>query len=136
MINKSGNKWGHSDFSTFWSDLPCCLSKGPLKQDFLDIYLTRFFGMRSFGNTLAMRVIFFWKFWKYYRYFKNAEKNWEKVFTFRGNCIWIGYFTSFLLRREYYWLAVNVLKNSSEILLITKRDFSELNCFHSDQQIW
>ena len=39
----------------------------------------------------------------------------------------------FLLRREYFWQAVNVLKNIPKILPITKRDFFELNCFHIDQ---
>ena len=51
-------KWCHSDFSTVWSHLLCCLSKGPLKRDFLDICLTTFFGIHNFRNTSAMRVIF------------------------------------------------------------------------------
>ena len=29
-------------FNSRWASLPCCLSKGPLKLDFLDIYLTKF----------------------------------------------------------------------------------------------
>ena len=39
--------------------LTCCLSKGPLKRDFLNSYLTRFLRVRNFGNASAMRVIFF-----------------------------------------------------------------------------
>ena len=31
-----------ADLNSSWTRLPCCLSKGPLKQDFLDIYLTTF----------------------------------------------------------------------------------------------
>ena len=31
--------------------LPCSLSMGHLKRDFLDIYLTTFFGVRNFGNS-------------------------------------------------------------------------------------
>ena len=43
-----------------------------------------------------------------------------------------------LLRREHFSLAVNLLRNSSVILHITKRDFSQLNCFPIDQlmRLW
>ena len=68
-------KWCNSDFSTSWSALPCWLSKGPLKCNFFDIYLTTFFGIRNFGNTSAMRVVFCSKCSKFYLNFKNAEKN-------------------------------------------------------------
>ena len=40
------------------------LVEGPLKRDSLDIYLTTLFGVRSFGNTSAMRVIFFLEIFK------------------------------------------------------------------------
>ena len=33
------------------TSLPCCLSKGLVKQGFLDIYLTTSFGVHNFGNT-------------------------------------------------------------------------------------
>ena len=39
--------------------ITCYLSKGSLKRDFLDIYLTTSFGVSKLKNTLAMRVIFF-----------------------------------------------------------------------------
>ena len=32
-----------------------------MKRDFIDIDLTLFFGFRKFGNTSAMRVIFFFE---------------------------------------------------------------------------
>ena len=38
-----------------------------------------------------------------------------------------------LWRREFLSLAANVLTNSPKILQITKRDFFQLNFFHSDQ---
>ena len=123
----------YSDFSTVWSHLPCCLSKGPLKCDFLDIYLTTFFGIRSFGNTSYMRVIFYQKCSKVYLHFKNAEKNWEGPFCFLDHCIWIGSLNLSLLRREKMWPAVNVLANSPNILHITKRDFFQFNCAHIDE---
>ena len=50
-----------SDFNSVSTRLQCDLSKGPLKGDFLDIYLTTFFGVRKIKNTSVMRIIFFWK---------------------------------------------------------------------------
>ena len=38
--------------------LRCCLLKGSLKRDFLDIFLITFFGIRNFDNTWAMRATF------------------------------------------------------------------------------
>ena len=55
--------------------LPCCLLMGPLKGEFLDIYFTKFFVVRNFGNTPAMRVIFLLQIIKFSLSFKNAEKN-------------------------------------------------------------
>ena len=40
-----------SDFNSVWTHSTCCLSTGPLRRDFLDNFLTRFFGVRNFGNT-------------------------------------------------------------------------------------
>ena len=48
-----------SDFNSVSARLPCHLSKGPLKWEFLDIYLSTSFGVRNLKNTLAMRVILF-----------------------------------------------------------------------------
>ena len=40
------------------------VARGPLKQDFLGIYLTTYFRVRNFGNAKAMRVIFPLKMFK------------------------------------------------------------------------
>ena len=40
------------------------LVEGSSERDFLDIYLTTFFGVRKFKNTSAMRVIFFLEMFK------------------------------------------------------------------------
>ena len=50
------------DFNSVSARLPCHLSRGPLKWEFLDIYLTTYFGVRQFKNTSAMKVMFFWKY--------------------------------------------------------------------------
>ena len=118
------------------ASLPCCLSKGPPKQDYLDNYLTTFFRVRNFRNTSAMRVIFFWKCSKFNPDFKNAKKNPENLFFyFWDNIIWICCIKMSLLRREYFSSAMNVLTASLQILHMTKRDFFQLNCLHSYQQI-
>ena len=54
--------------------LPCCLSRDPLKRDFLDIFLTTSFDIRNFGNTLAMGLIFLKKYSKFNVNLKNAHK--------------------------------------------------------------
>ena len=51
--------WCDSDLNSVWAPPPGCLSKSLQKQDFLDIYLTTVFGVRSFKNTSALKVIFF-----------------------------------------------------------------------------
>ena len=61
------------------------------------------------------------------------KKGLQKVFPFRENCISIGCVKLSLLRSQYFWSAVNVLKNSPEILPIIKRDFFDINSLHSDQ---
>ena len=53
--------WCCSDLNNFCSRLPCCLSKGPLKLDFLEILLTTSFGVRNFKNKSVMRASFFSK---------------------------------------------------------------------------
>ena len=47
--------------NSVWDRLPCSLSEGPQKKDFLDNYLTTFLGARNFENTSPMRVSFFLK---------------------------------------------------------------------------
>ena len=111
----------------------CCLSKGPLKGNFLEIWLKKFFGVRNFGNTSTMREIFFWGCSKLNLHFRNAEKNWENVFSFWDNCIRIGCLKLSPLRREYFLLEVNMLKNILKTLHSTKKDFFQLNCLRSDQ---
>ena len=123
-------KWCHSYFSTVWSYLLCCLSKGPLKRDFFDIYLTTFFGIRNFGNTSVMSVIFFSKLLIYIS--KMQQKKLEKTFCFSENWSWIGCVNFSLLKIENLWPTANMFTKSPKILHITKRDFFRLNCLDFD----
>ena len=64
---------------------------------------------------------------------RNAEKNWEKVFSLWDTRILIDCLKLTLLRRENLSSAVNVLTNSPKILHSTKRDFCQLNYVQNDQ---
>ena len=109
MINKYGKRCCRPDCNSVWASLPCCLSKGLLKRDFLDLYLITFLGEGYFKNTSAMTVIFLKKSSKFNVYFKNVGKNREKFFCFKGNSIWSGSINLSLFRREYLSSAVNML---------------------------
>ena len=121
-------------FQHYLIPFPICLSKGLLKCNFLDIYLTTFFGIRNLRNTSVMRVILFFKVFKILSTFQNCKKRLRKrFFFFLDNCIWIGCLTLSLLRRENLPPTVNMFTNSPKILYIPKRDFLQLNCLHSHQ---
>ena len=75
----------HSDWNIVSTDLPCSLSKGPLKHGFLDIYLTVFFGDGISGITSAVRVFFFDKCLKFNTDFKNAKPKFIEDFLFSDN---------------------------------------------------
>ena len=121
------------DGNSVWAPLLCCLWKDLLKGHFLDIYLIIFLRVPNFRNTSAMRAIFCLKILKLNVNFRNSEKNWEKVFCFWDNSIWIGCVKLSLLRREYLPSALSMLGKSLEILHITNRNFLKVNCLHSDQ---
>ena len=69
-----------SSFEQGLARLTRYFSKGPFKQDFLDTYLTTFFGVRKFKNTAPMRVIFFLKMFKIDSKFRKCKKKEEKIF--------------------------------------------------------
>ena len=125
-----------TDFNSACVRVPRCLSKGRLKWDFLDIYLTRF------SESLNSEIQNLWRSFcvlKYLQFkldFKNAVKNWGKVLCFWENYIWIGIVKFSLLRTWYSSTAANVLTSSPKILYVDKRDFFQLNLFSSDRWIW
>ena len=51
----------NADFCQVLDVLACLLSKGFLKQDVLNSYLTTSFAVCNFGNTWAMKVISFFQ---------------------------------------------------------------------------
>ena len=73
---------------------------------------------------------------KFNLHFKNVPKNWENVFCFWDNRIWIG-----IVKFSLWWTisfswAGNVLKSRPYILHVNKGDFFTLNWLGSDQWIW
>ena len=55
---------------------------GSSEAGFLDIYLTKYFGVSNFGNTSAMWVTIFGKCSKFNLNFKTVEKKLRKTFFF------------------------------------------------------
>ena len=122
-------RWCHSAFKCFSGHLPCYLLKGPLRRDFLDIYLTTCFGVRNFKNRSAMRVIFCFNMYQIESKFRKCKNRLKNILFFGDNCSLKCCFNLFLLRRKYLLSAVNGLTNSSKILHITQTDFFNLNWF-------
>ena len=54
-------KCSHADFTRVWDPLTCWLSKGVLKQCFLESNLTKSFTVCKFRNKVAMMIIFFFQ---------------------------------------------------------------------------
>ena len=94
------------------------------------------FRVRNFGNTKAVRVIFFFKTFKIYSRFPKCSKKFKKVFCLWDNCIWIDIVKLSLLTTGYFSLAANVLTSSPKIWNVNKRKFFGLNFLPSDQWIW
>ena len=125
-----------ADFNSAWARLPDCLSKHPLKQDFLDIYLT------TFSDSVTSKIqnewgsCFFFKILKIQSRFQKCCKKFRRSFCFWDNCIWIGIVKFSLLKTGYFSSLANVLTSSPKICHVNKRDFFENNFVGSDQWIW
>ena len=85
------------------------------------------FGARNFGNAKPMRVIVFFKTCKISNRFEKWTKNWEKVFWFCDNCIWIAIIKLFLWRTRYISSPANVLTSTPKIFHVSNGDFFQLS---------
>ena len=70
-----------SDFNSASAHLPYYLLKGPLKRDFLDVYVTTYFAVRKFKNASDVRVILFLKMFKIESNFKKFKKKFRKYYS-------------------------------------------------------
>ena len=57
---KEINKYGKGSFVQIAAMFRAIYHVACRREDFLDIFLTTFSGARYFGNTSAMRFMFFW----------------------------------------------------------------------------
>ena len=112
-----------SDFNSVWAPLPYCFMKAPVKQDFLDIYLTTFSESVISVVPYLWGSTFFWKCSKFDLDLKNAEKNWGKGFCVWDNCIYICFLMFSLLGTGYLSWEANVLTSSRKIWHVNKTGF-------------
>ena len=95
-------------FNSAWESLPYCLSKHRLKRQFLDSYLTTFLESVTSKIQTLWCLSFFKKCLEINSDLKNSAKNWENIFCFWDNCIWIGILTLSSLRTSCFSLAANL----------------------------
>ena len=113
------------------------LSEGPSSTRLFRHLSNHVFRVRNFGNTKAVRVMFFFsKYFKFNLDFNKAGKNSDKVFCFSDNWIWVGIVKLFLLRTRYFSLVANMLTSSPKIWHVNNRDIFEHNFVASNQWIW
>ena len=108
-------KCSNVDFTMVWDPLICWLSRGVLKQRFLENGLTKSFTVCNFRNKVAMAIRFFLKSLKIWFDSRNGTKEWEKGFGFEKSYIWIGDENFSQSRTGYLSLAVNMLRNTHKI---------------------
>ena len=137
----AGDQWTwymccDADFNSAWTYLPYYFLKHPLKQYFLDIYLT------TFSESVTSKIQNLWGSSFYSKSlnvnldFKAIAKILEIFFFFRHNCIWIRIVKLSLLRTGYFLLVANVLTRYPQIWHVNKWDFFEQNFVASDQWVW
>ena len=95
----------------------------------LEICLTTFFGVCNFGNTSAMRVVFFFENDKNLICISKMQKQIRKMLSFWDNCIWIGCLKLCLLKRKYLPSAVSVLRNIVNTRVSLREIFSNFTTF-------
>ena len=123
-------------FNSALAYVPCCLSNASLKRAFLDVYLTTFSESVISKLQNPWRLYFVPNLLIFNLNFQKAVENWEKIFCFWNNCIWIGIDKVSLLRTGNFSSAANVLTSSQKIFHVNKRDVFQLNWLGSDQWIW
>ena len=113
------------------------LSKRVLKRRFLGSGLSNFSTVPNFGNTLALwQSSFVSKCLKFDVDCRNGTKNWEKLFYFLDNCIWIGSGKFSQSWTRYLSSAVNVLTNTPKTSPITRGDISQINAHENEEKTW
>ena len=102
-------------FQQCFGRFPCCLSKGSLKRDFLDIYLTTYSDSIISEIQKLRGLPFFHNGQNLVEISKMQQKLATKFFCFWENCVWIGIVKLSLLSTGYFSSAPNVLRSSPKI---------------------
>ena len=98
--------------------------------------LTKIFTFCNFGNTLAMTIILFLKRLKFDVDSGNVTRDWEKVFRFSDNCIWIGSGKFWQSWTGYLSSAENVLTNTHKNSPNSRGDTFQINFLGNDEKAW
>ena len=125
-----------ADFDSGSARLSCFFSKGPLKWEFLYIYMITIWEYVIPEIQNLWGSYFSSKCSKFDIYLKNAVKNWQNVLCFWNSCIWIGIVKFSLLKTGLFSLNTTVLTRSPKIWHCKNRDFFHLNWLGSDRLIW
>ena len=113
-----------SDFLTSW------LSITILTEGFLAIYVTTLLAVYNFGNTSAIKAIFFFKMFKIWRRFQKFWKKLRKIFFFGDNSLWIGSVKHSLLPRENTCHRESTCyQRVSRFQILLRQNFSNRNYF-------
>ena len=102
-------QWSMNMINVLWCKFQQCLGTFTmlLLEGMSEMGLFRYLsdhvsGVRNFGKSKSMRVIFFSKYLKFIPAFRIPGKNSEKMFCFWDNCIWISIVKLSLLRTGYF----------------------------------
>ena len=102
-------------FQQCFGRFPCCLSKGSLKRDFLDIYLTTYSDSIISEIQKLRGLPFFHNGQNLVEISKMQQKLATKFFCFWENCVWIGIVKLSLLSTGYFSSTPNVLRSTPKI---------------------
>ena len=83
-----------------------------------------------------MTIIFFFKCFKFDVDSRNWMKNWERVFCFSDNCIWIRSCKFWQYWTGYLPSGVSVLTKTPKILPNTMVDIFQINFPQNDENTW
>ena len=139
-------QWSINFIKMLWCRFEQCLSmftvllaEGSVERGLFRHLSDHVFGVTNFWNTKSLKVILFSKYLKFNLDFKNARRNWEKVYFFWDNCIWIGIVKLCLLRTGYFSsAAVPRFGMSKTETFSNSIDLAAINEYDKDivMQIW
>ena len=107
-----------------------------LKRRFLDSALAEIFTVCNSDIHQRWQTSFFPKCLKFDVDSRNWIKNWEKVYCFSDNCIWIGSCKFSQPWTGYLPSAVTVLTNTSKISPNTRGEIFQINFNENDEKTW